>query len=160
VFRYHSDRRNSSHHQMPYADFIMAVRRNMIAMKGDNFTIELLWSLDGSRRPGCFETARSHNRRTTNTRLWLTTLSLALAHQRWKFHPDALRITGLGLSIRIPKIFRHSGGRKPWRLLVDAPAWKSRTRKYDCHVEEKYPVQQYVCGAPEAARQVGGSEQI
>jgi hypothetical protein len=147
------------HQNVTYADFIAAVRRNMVAMKGDNFTIELGHLMDrvvlGALK------RRGHTSEEPQTlAFWLTTLSLALST------PAVERIQMLY------KVMQEAGSNDhdPENSTVTVADVQTMVGYLQdtCQLvpdtqviatEEKYPVQQYVCGAPKQLVKWEGSEE-
>jgi hypothetical protein len=147
------------HQNVTYADFITAVRRNMMAMKGDNFTIELGHLLDrvvlGALK------RRGHTTDEPQTlAFWLTTLSLALstpAVERIQMLYEVLQEAGSNDNDPEKSTVTVADVQTMVGYLQDTCQLVPDTQVIA--TEDKYPVQQYVCGAPKQLVKWEGSEQ-
>jgi hypothetical protein len=147
------------HQNVTYADFITAVRRNMVAMKGENFTIEFGHLIDrvvlGALK------RRGHTSEEPQTlAFWLTTLSLALST------PAVERIQMLYEVMQDAGTSNDRDPENPTVTVADVQTMVGYLQDTcqlvpDTQViatEQKYPVQQYVCGAPKQLVKWEGSE--
>ena len=147
------------HQNVTYADFITAVRRNMVAMKGDNFTIELGHLMDrvvlGALK------RRGHTTDEPQTlAFWLTTLSLALstpAVERIQMLYEVLQEAGSNDHDAENPVVTVADVQTMVGYLQDTCQLVPDTQVIA--TEDKYPVQQYVCGAPKQLVKWEGSEQ-
>jgi hypothetical protein len=146
------------HESVTYGDFIAAVRRTMVAMKGDNFTIELGHLMDRVVLGALKRHGHTSDEPQTLT-FWLTALSLALstpAVERIQMLYEVLQEVGNidaeNKTVTVADVQAMVGYLQDTCQLVP-------DTQVIMVVERKYPVQQYACGAPKQLVNWEGSEE-
>lgn len=145
------------HQSVTYADFIAAVRRTMIAMKGDNFTIELGHLMDRVVL-GALKRHGHTSEEPQTLAFWLTTLSLALstpAVERIQMLYEVLQEVGdhdaENSTVTVADVQAMVGYlQDTCQLVPDTQVIAT---------DEKYPVQQYERGSPKQLVKWEGSEE-
>jgi hypothetical protein len=145
------------HQSVTYEDFIAAVRRTMVGLKGDNFTIELGHLMDRVVL-GALKRHGHTSDEPQTLAFWLAVLSLALstpAVERIQMLYEVLQEVG------------DHGHDETTVTVVDVQAMVGYLQDTcqlvpDTQViatDQKYPVQQYICGAPKQLVKWEGSEE-
>jgi hypothetical protein len=145
------------HESVTYSDFIAAVRRTMVGMKGDNFTIELGHLMDRVVLGALKRHGHTSEEPQTLT-FWLTALSLALstpAVERIQMLYEVLQEVGNldaeNKTVTVADVQAMVGYlQDTCQLVPDTQVVMTET---------KYPVQQYERGAPKQLVNWEGSEQ-
>jgi hypothetical protein len=147
--------RFTDHQSVTYSDFIAAVRRTMIAMKGDNFTIELGHLLDRV----VLGSLKKHGHTSDEPQplaFWLTVLSLALstpAVERIQILYEVLQEVGDrdNSTVTVANVQEIVGYlQDTCQLVPDTQVTMT---------DRKYPVQQYECGVAKQLVNWEGSEE-